>query len=615
MEAIRALEIAQKRLLNHDYAGAKEMALRANKLFPLYNNSQILAVREVHCSAQLMVNGLYDWYKVIQVEPLADEITIRKQYYKLAALLHPDKNKMPGAKAAFKLVREANRTLSDQAKRIMYHHKRKRAFSTEGPQQSIKTNTTPNSCSNLNRANKLRPQQLPQLQPHKGPPQQFTGQQQPQQSDSYRFTYVRRVKGTARILMANAPPRLNLENQPQQFTGQQQPQQEPYRFTYVRRVRDITRYNAGGFRKPDSNCPSMSNSNSRSTIIGQRGKSVSADISHNPNPCSKSNFSLDVNQRGDAEGTDGGNHVAGSRRPLTRSLSNKPDVEYSGTGVSSAAKKARGEVQGERDGDSAGTSRYLRRSSRYKPDVKYIGTCVSSPAMKPNDDAEKLYVYPDPDFHKFDMCRTCNKFQQGNIWALYSDLDTFPKYYGLISKVEHESFKVHINWLKACPKSDVERAWLDANLPISCGKFRVTTQNMIYDKPEFFSHIVSVRHNVRGNCYDILPGVGEIWAVYKNWSARWTCRDFKICKFDIVEIREQREDATIVWPLRQVPEFRSVFMPEQDDGTGSGTYKVPSSAYILFSHKIPAIRLSEESGGKLKGLWELDPASLPNVLT
>ncbi|KAJ3704959.1 hypothetical protein LUZ61_008664 [Rhynchospora tenuis] len=142
-----------------------------------------------------------------------------------------------------------------------------------------------------------------------------------------------------------------------------------------------------------------------------------------------------------------------------------------------------------------------------------------------------------------------------------------------------------------------------------------TTENMIYDKPEFFSHIVSERHHVRSKCFEILPGIGEIWAVYKNWSARWTCHDFKTCKFDIVEIREQRENSTMVWPLRQVPEVKSVFMPEQDDGTGSGTYKVPASAYILFSHKIPAIRLTDECGGKLKVFWELDPASLPILLT
>ncbi|KAJ3704961.1 hypothetical protein LUZ61_008666 [Rhynchospora tenuis] len=99
-EAIRAMQIAEKRLLKQDYAGAKVMALKAKKLFPHDNISQFLAVCEVHCSAQLVDNGLCDWYRIIQVEPLSDEVMIRKQYHKMALLLHPDKNKIPGAEAA-----------------------------------------------------------------------------------------------------------------------------------------------------------------------------------------------------------------------------------------------------------------------------------------------------------------------------------------------------------------------------------------------------------------------------------------------------------------------------------------------------------------------------------
>lgn len=35
-------------------------------------------------------------------------------------LLHPDKNKFPGAEAAFKLIGEANMILSDKGKRSVY---------------------------------------------------------------------------------------------------------------------------------------------------------------------------------------------------------------------------------------------------------------------------------------------------------------------------------------------------------------------------------------------------------------------------------------------------------------------------------------------------------------
>jgi curved DNA-binding protein CbpA len=55
-----------------------------------------------------------------QVEPIAAESTIKQQYRKLALLLHPDKNKAMGAEAAFKLVSEAFRVLSDKEKRAAH---------------------------------------------------------------------------------------------------------------------------------------------------------------------------------------------------------------------------------------------------------------------------------------------------------------------------------------------------------------------------------------------------------------------------------------------------------------------------------------------------------------
>ncbi|GMI77088.1 hypothetical protein like AT5G27240 [Hibiscus trionum] len=121
-EAIRAKGIAEQKMQNGDFDGAKKFALKAQKLFPeLDNMTQLLAVCNVHCCANHNIYGSEkDWYGILQIEQSADESLIKKQFRKLALLLHPDKNKFPGAEAAFKLIGEANRVLTDQISRSQY---------------------------------------------------------------------------------------------------------------------------------------------------------------------------------------------------------------------------------------------------------------------------------------------------------------------------------------------------------------------------------------------------------------------------------------------------------------------------------------------------------------
>ncbi len=89
------------------------------------------------------------------MQQLADDSLIKRQYRKLALLLHPDKNKFAGAEAAFKLIGEAFGVLSDKQKRIA-HDIRCRAkvqthipdpksqFSTRHHQQPTHANAPPN---------------------------------------------------------------------------------------------------------------------------------------------------------------------------------------------------------------------------------------------------------------------------------------------------------------------------------------------------------------------------------------------------------------------------------------------------------------------------------------
>ncbi|XP_061357625.1 uncharacterized protein LOC133301925 [Gastrolobium bilobum] len=123
-DALRAKELAEKKLLERDLGGARIFAIKAQNLYPnLDGLPQLLATIEVYISAEKRVNGEVDWYRVLGVQPLADDETIRRCYRKLALTLHPDKNKSVGADGAFNLITQAWSLLSDKAKRIIFDQK------------------------------------------------------------------------------------------------------------------------------------------------------------------------------------------------------------------------------------------------------------------------------------------------------------------------------------------------------------------------------------------------------------------------------------------------------------------------------------------------------------
>lgn len=153
-EAVRAKEIAEKKMQSNDFEGAQKMALRAKNLYPeLENIIQMLSICDVHCSAQRRLAGSEkDWYGVLQVEKLADEATVKKQYRRLALILHPDKNRFPGAEGAFKLICEANALLSDAVKKSLYDNKIRvlSRFASANPPYSAQGIHTSNGLSREN---------------------------------------------------------------------------------------------------------------------------------------------------------------------------------------------------------------------------------------------------------------------------------------------------------------------------------------------------------------------------------------------------------------------------------------------------------------------------------
>ncbi|XLR28424.1 hypothetical protein HN51_041755 [Arachis hypogaea] len=145
-EAVRAKEVAERKLSEKDYVGAKRFALKALNLYPaLEGLTQFVTTLDVYISAEKKISGVTDWYGVLGVTPSADDETVKKQYRKLILALHPDKNKSPGADGAFKLVSEAWTLLSDKARRLAYNQKRSSTgFQHNAPNHVVSQPKAPN---------------------------------------------------------------------------------------------------------------------------------------------------------------------------------------------------------------------------------------------------------------------------------------------------------------------------------------------------------------------------------------------------------------------------------------------------------------------------------------
>ncbi|KAG7989848.1 hypothetical protein I3843_03G258300 [Carya illinoinensis] len=137
-EALKAKAIAEKRFAEKDFAGAKNYALKAKTLCPgLDGISQMVTTFEVYIASEAKCNGELDYYSILGLKPFADKDAVKKQYKKMAVLLHPDKNKCVGADGAFRLVSEAWTLLSDRSKRSSYDLKRNKQLSSVVNQTNI----------------------------------------------------------------------------------------------------------------------------------------------------------------------------------------------------------------------------------------------------------------------------------------------------------------------------------------------------------------------------------------------------------------------------------------------------------------------------------------------
>ncbi|KAI3985962.1 hypothetical protein MKX01_039044 [Papaver californicum] len=221
---------------------------------------------------------------------------------------------------------------------------------------------------------------------------------------------------------------------------------------------------------------------------------------------------------------------------------------------------------------------------------------------------------PEAEFYSFEDDKSQDSFQAGQTWALYSELDDLPKHYAQIDCIElSPDFRIEVKWLEAFtpPKGVIQL--LDKKMPMSCGTFKAN-ETGVFNYTAAFSHLLTGVSANKEDMYEIYPKRGEVWALYRNFKFDWTCSDLKKCKYDVVEVREVYDDRwVIVLVLEQVTGFKTVFQAKTEAGRDF-IMAVPWIELFIFSHQIPAFRLTEARYGSLRCCLELDPKSIPACL-
>uniref|UniRef100_A0A0D9XTI2 DUF3444 domain-containing protein n=1 Tax=Leersia perrieri TaxID=77586 RepID=A0A0D9XTI2_9ORYZ len=208
-------------------------------------------------------------------------------------------------------------------------------------------------------------------------------------------------------------------------------------------------------------------------------------------------------------------------------------------------------------------------------------------------------TYPVSEFHNFGESRSFD-----------NDHDKFPKFYGWISEVKLKPLRLHLTWLEVCPELEQEKQWLEKDIPISCGTFKIGNCKVVCDSTSAFSHLVETSLDLMNRQTKIFPKVGEIWAIYKNWSPDWAPSRIQSClEYDVGKIIRCTEGSTLFSFLTKVDGYGAVFKPD----IGKGILKIPEKENLRFSHRIPSFSLAKQKGTRLSDFYELDPASVPDV--
>ncbi|PIA61656.1 hypothetical protein AQUCO_00300883v1 [Aquilegia coerulea] len=219
-----------------------------------------------------------------------------------------------------------------------------------------------------------------------------------------------------------------------------------------------------------------------------------------------------------------------------------------------------------------------------------------------------------PEFYVFDdNDRKEDSFRKDQVWAVYDETDDcMPRLYAQIRKVFSPGFKVRVTWLVADPDDGDEIEWVDEDLPVSCGKFRLG-RNEITEDRNMFSHPVTYAEGTSTGSLLIYPTKGETLALFKNWDIKWSYDpdNHRNYEYIFVKILSDYNEVLgiMVVNLEKVKGSVSICSAKM----GVASYRIPLLKELyMFSHMVPSYGTTGyEKCSVPEGSFELGLASVP----
>ncbi|CAM9000121.1 unnamed protein product [Rhodiola kirilowii] len=674
-EALRAKEKAERLYKEQNLVAAKRYALKAQSLCPgLDGVSQMVATFNIYLASEARVNGEIDYYSILGLKPTADDNKVKKQYKKMAVLLHPDKNKCVGADGAFKLVLEAWTLLSDQAKRSAYDMRR-------------------NNLTNLSSVHGNGVAHFDHSYAAPVPHHRLDTFWTVCTSCKVQYEYLRKYlnkklscKNCRGVFMAVETGVAPINGSYPFHTWSPMPA-NGYASNGVNGVSyypsNSVLYTGNGVHlghgseyssnltfqwsssskaSPGVVIPNVFSTISTDTICKTNGKvkvkskdkrkladqdqsslkTASVQIVPNPstacqNPLLTKTGKIDKRRRVDtvavlkslfedtgsntacevilpnATGTATINHtskVSTSNEPQARRFPVVPLLDFRKMLVD----KAKTEIV-KRLGDMKLAAK-TPPAAAVKKNMAQHSENVKPMELDTKSEPVSINV-PDPDFHDFDKGRLEQCFQAKQIWALYDEEDGMPRLYCMIRQViSLDPFKMHITYLNSKTSSEFGSVnWVEAGFTKSCGKFKAMHSDIV-DQVNIFSHVLSEEIKAgRGGCVRIYPKTGDIWAIYRNWSPDWdssTPHEVRR-QYNMVEVVADysEERGVPICPLVKLDGYNTVYRRSEDNSVIRWVLK---REMFCFSHQVPSWLLEGDAYGLADGCWDLDPAATPDDL-